>query len=117
MKLSQIQGDKALDTLADLIDPVVEIVVDKDFARACDSGDHMCAIKIAEKNHKKAITTILALLNEQDPAEFKPRLLDLPKMVMDLWNDEELMFLFQSQSQTEKTSFGDATENTEAEKK
>jgi len=33
---------------------------------------------------------------------------------MDIFNDPEIELLFGSQSQTDKTSFGSATENTEA---
>lgn len=117
MKLSEIKGDNALDVLADLIDPVCEILVDKDIETAYNSGDRMRAIKLGLKKHKRAVTTILALLNEEDPKTYKPALLMLPKMLMDVLNDEELMGLFSSQTQTEKTSFGDATENTEAENK
>ena len=109
MKLSEIKGDNALDLLADLIDPVVEIVVDQEFAKAFDSGDRIRAIKVMLKNHKKAITTILALLNEEDPETFKPDILTLPRKVIELMEDE-------SQRQTDKSSFGDATENTEAKK-
>ena len=103
-KLSEIEGDNALDILADLIDPVCEIVVDQDVVTAFTSGDRMRAIKLGLKKHKKAVTTIIALLT-------------LPAMLMELLEDEALMGLFSSQSQTEKTSFGDATENTEAEEK
>lgn len=116
-KLSEIEGDDALDILADLIDPVCEIVVDQDVVTAFTSGDRMRAIKLGLKKHKKAVTTIIALLNEKDPATYRPSLLTLPAMLMELLEDEALMGLFSSQSQTEKTSFGDATENTEAEEK
>ena len=41
-------------------------------------------------------------------------LLTLPQQLLEIFNDPEMEMLFQSQSQTDKTSFGSATENTEA---
>lgn len=114
MKLSEIKGDQALDVLADIIDPACEIISDKEIEEVYRSKKpKLLIVKLAIKNHKKAIITILALLNGEDPETFEPSLLTLPKMVLDLVNDPELDELFQSQGMTmlSESSFS-ATETT-----
>jgi hypothetical protein len=115
MKLSDIKGDEALDMLADLLEPIVEIATDKEITGNMGK-DNMKAVKVAIKNHKEAITAILAILNKENPKTYKPSLLELPAMLVDVFNDEELIRLFQSQVQIPQTSSGLATENTEVEK-
>lgn len=117
MKLSEIKGEHALDVLADIIDPVVEIVGDEEISEAIKAGKPKLLIaKLVLKGHKKSIITILALLNEKDPKTYEPSLLELPKMVLELLNDEELAKLFQSQGQMmDSAYFGSATENSKTE--
>lgn len=112
MRLSDIKGEEALDMLADLLEPIVEIASDKEIT-ANMGKDNMKAVKVAIKSHKKAITEILAILNRQDPKTYEPNLLELPAMLVDVFNDPELIRLFQSQVQIPQTSSGLATENTE----
>jgi hypothetical protein len=55
---------------------------------------------------------ILAILNQQDPETYEPNLVEIPKMLLELLNDKELLDLFQSQAQTtEKTSSVSVMEN------
>ena len=113
MKLSEIRGDKALDALADLIDPITEIVSDEEVQKIHNSDAPMIAlVKPIVKNHKKAITTILAILDGADPETYEVSLLTLPKKVLEILNDEEVTSLFKSQGQnTEEASSGSASEN------
>lgn len=115
MKLSDIKGEKALDMLADLIEPLGEIAGDSIFIELL-SKEPKKAVKRALKEHKKAIITMLAIINEKDVKTYEPSLLELPVLALDLFNDPELIRLFQSQVQTPTLS-GLATENTEVEKK
>lgn len=115
MRLSDIKGDEALDMLADLLEPIVELATDKEITGNMGK-DNMKAVKVAIKNHKGAITTILAILNKENPKTYKPNLLELPAMLVDVFNDPELIRLFQSQVQIPPTSSGLATENIEVEK-
>lgn len=115
MRLSDIKGDEALDMLADLLEPIVELATDKEITGNMGK-DNMKAVKIAIKNHKGAITTILAILNKENLKTYKPNLLELPAMLVDVFNDPELIRLFQSQVQIPPTSSGLATENIEVEK-
>lgn len=115
MKLSEIKGEKALEIIADLIDPVALMVQDKKFKKVVDSGTKVDVVKFLLKEHPKEILLILALINQEDPATYEPTLLSLPKMVMELIEDPAVISLFKSQSQSVVSApSGFATENTGA---
>lgn len=118
MRLSEIKGEKALDMLVDLIDPVTLICADQEFVKLCVSNAAPIKIvRLLMQNHKKEVLRILAILNEEDPETYNPSLIALPKMLMDLVKDPEVMDLFHSQDQmTGGESSGSAMENTEAQK-
>lgn len=114
MKLSDFKDEAALDLLADIIDPAAEIMSDKGIAEHLRNGQTAKAIKPILKNHKQAITTILALLDGEDPGSYHFNFLALPKKLLELLNDPELMDLFQSQGQTvDNPNSGSATGSTE----
>ena len=116
MKLSEFRGEAALDAMADLIDPLTEIASDKILVGLLRKKNMVDAIKLGLRNHKKAILAILAILNQQDVETYNPSLAEIPKMLLDLLNDKELLDLFQSQAETtEKTSSSSVMENTGAE--
>ena len=115
MKLSDIKGEKAIEVLADLLEPVAEIMADKEVVALVRSGQKLKAVSAALKKHKKACLTILALTDGEDPETYSPSILAIPMKGVELLNDPELMSLFSSQSQEDKTFSGSATENTEAE--
>lgn len=110
-KLSEIVGEDALDILADLIEPFSAIAQDKQFVLYVRSRQTIKAARLCIKNHKKEILLIMATLEGEDPVTYKPPLLRLPKMLVDLLNDPELVSLFPS-LQTETFS-GSAMGNTE----
>lgn len=117
MKLSDYKGEDALEVLADLIEPAAEIFGDKEFARLYKTNK-MDAVKFALKNKGKAVITILAVLDREDPETYQPGLLVIPTRLLEILNDPELVSLFTSQAQNaEKTSSGPAMENTEATEK
>lgn len=118
MKLSEIKGEHALDVLAEIMDPVVEIVSDEKINKAIKGELPKITIaKLILKSHPKSIIHILALLNGEDPETYEPSLLVLPKMLLELMNDEELIELFQSQGQMmDSAYFGSATETSKTEK-
>lgn len=113
-KLSEINGEDALDVLADIVDPLTEILTDKDVAEEFRSGQRIKAISVALKNHKKAALTIMAILDGEDVEKYKPNLLALPRRIIDILNDPMIQELFSSESQTEAASSGSPTESTEA---
>lgn len=115
MRLSEIEGEQALDVLADIIDPIAEIATDEKVQNIYNSGEPKIMIaKEMLKNHKKAVIQIMAALDGEDPETYRFTLTSLPAKVMDILNDPELEQLFQSQGQMkDKPSSGSATENTE----
>ena len=118
MKLSEIKDEVALDVIADIIDPLSELSLDKEFQFALNSGQKLKAVKIAIKNHKKAVVEILAILNGEKVENFHFSLISLPIMFMELLNEinenEEFKMLFISADVT-KTSFTSQSESIEVE--
>lgn len=102
MKLSDIKGERAIEVLADLMEPVAEIMADKEVVALIRSGQKIKGISAALKNHKKACLTVLALTEGEDPETYCPSILAIPKKGLELLNDPELMSLFSSQSQKEE---------------
>lgn len=115
MRLSEIKGEQAIDVLADLLDPIAEVLTDKEFINAFNTGEQKIKIvRLVLKKHKKAALTALAVLDGVDPEEYKPSLIEIPKKLLDLLNDPELTNLFPSAPQTsQKISSVRASENTE----
>ena len=102
MKLSEIKGKKALEAIADLIDPLATIFSDKNFQEAYKSGKPVLEIaKMMLKSHPDEIITILAVLDGEDPENYKVDLLTLPKKLFEVINDPDIQTLFFSLDQTE----------------
>lgn len=113
MKLSEFEGERALDALADLLEPVGAIMTDKDIAKLFKEN-RFKAIAHAIKNHKKEVISILATLDGVPVEEYKVTLVTLPIKVLNIVNDPELMALFGYQGQTgDADSSGSVSENTE----
>lgn len=101
MKLSDIKGERALDVLADMIEPVAEIMGDKEISAILQSGKApIKAIKLALKNHKRAVLDMMAAIDGEDPETYQPSIFVLPKRLLDLLNDPEVQRLFSSQEAT-----------------
>ena len=101
MKLSEIRGERALDVSADLLDPMAEIMGDKQISDILKNGKApIKAIKLSLKNHKKAVLDMMAILDGEDPETYAPSLLEIPKRLLDLLNDPEVQRLFASQETT-----------------
>ena len=113
MKLSEYQGEAALDLLADLIEPAGEIMTDKEIG-AVYKENRFKAIKLAIKNHKMAVIQILALMDGVPVEEYKCNVFSLPVKLLELLNDPYLVQLFTYQGQTGgATSSGSASGNIE----
>lgn len=117
--LSDYKGEEAIEVIADLLPPIVEMCQDPDFvAMAKDDGLKLKKMKLVQyilKNHAKRIIEIFAVLDREDPTEYadKVNLVTLPLKLMGLFNDPEFSELFQSQGQTgDAKSFGSVSENT-----
>lgn len=114
MKLSEYKGEKALDLLADLIEPAAVIMADKEIARLAKANmPPIKIVKTAIKNHKAEVIEILAILDGEDPKEYaeKVTLFTLPAKLLEIFNDPDLMNLFTLQGQKPETLSGSATES------
>lgn len=117
MKLSDIKGDRVLDVIADIIDPIANIVQDKDvtamFKREAvpegmDARDffakRMCkGLPVLLKSHKADIIAIMAAIEGVTPEQYAESL-DFPKLftdVMELVTDDAFLD-FLSSSETGK---------------
>lgn len=118
MKLSEIKGEDALDVIADIIEPATRILANETVAETLRSGKPtILKAKAILKYGKAEVLEILAILNQQKVEDFKPSILELPVMLMDLISDleenKELMSLFSSSAQMkEDASSGGAMETT-----
>lgn len=111
MSISKLEGDAALDALADLIEPAAVTFGDPEMSKLVRSGQTLEAVKFAIRNHKREVTEILAILDGKDPATYKPRLLTAPIKLLEILNDDEIQTLFFSPGKTEvQTTSGSALE-------
>lgn len=133
MKLSQVQGERTIDVIAEIIEPVTNIAMDKTakelFSRKqLPEGltpNEFFAKRLKEnaptllKTHKSDFIQIFAAIEGKTVEEYSGEL-NLVKMINDLielLTDEVFLSLFQSaQAKTESASSGNAQENTKAQK-
>lgn len=117
MKLSDIKGDRVLDVIADIIDPIANMVQDKDVAamfkreavpEGMDARDffakRMCkGLPVLLKRHKADIVAVMAAIEGVTPEQYAASL-DFPKLftdVMELVTDNAFLD-FLSSSETGK---------------
>lgn len=127
MKLSEIRGERALEVIADLIEPIGKMAETESAKNlfkkeAAPEGEDpkkyakrrlLKGIPSLIKENKSEIIAILAAVNNKTPEEYVKAfgLATLVKDALDLVGDSEFIELFFS-AQTETTS-GSAQENTE----
>lgn len=115
MKLAEYKDEKALDLLADLIEPLSEILADEDVRKAAEKVSRIRAVSVAIKKHTKAIMQMLATIEGVPVEEYHCNVFTLPNTLVEMLNDPDIAPLFISAGQrTEKKSSGSLTENTEA---
>jgi hypothetical protein len=120
-KLSEFKDDEAMDVLCEILDPAISLISDKELRTAIWGDkekevkpDRQKGIKIAMKDHRKDVVKILAVLNETPVEEFHYNVASLSIMLLELFNDKELIAFFVQQGRrTSQTPSGSATENTE----
>lgn len=117
MKLSDIKGDRVLDVIADIIDPIANMVQDKDVAamfkreavpEGMDARDFFAkrmrkGLPVLLKGHKADIIAIMAAIDGVTPEQYAESL-DFPKLftdVMELVTDDAFLD-FLSSSETGK---------------
>lgn len=127
MRLSDIKGERAIEVIAEVIDPIANIATDKDIrplfqrSKLPDgvSADDYVIGKIRNGlpkllfSHKQDVISILAAIEGVPPKEYSETL-DILKLMRDcteLLNDPTFKMLFFSAQSG--TSSGSAPENTE----
>ena len=115
MKLSEIKAERAVEVIAELIAPIVNIAQDQDSLKLFhaekrdgetdrDAAVRDIKVKIPAllKTHKADVLAILCAVNDTDPSELS--MVDIIKGIIDLINDKDFLSLFLSAvSQAEPT--------------
>ena len=131
MKLSDIKGDRVLDVIADIIDPIANMVQDKDVAamferKAVPDGmeardffaERMCkGLPVLLKGHKADIIAIMAAIDGVTPEQYAESL-DFPKLFTDVMglvtDDAFLDFLSSPETKKDADAPGSASASSEA---
>jgi hypothetical protein len=99
MKLSEIKGDRALDVLADIMEPLARILTDEEITKTANGEPKLLFAKKILKGHKKEVIEILAILDGEKPETYEVNLLTLPVKLVEILNDPEIGNLFTLQGQ------------------
>lgn len=100
MKLSEIKGERAIDAMADLLEPLSLIFADAEIQKSIKSEEpKLLLIKKILKAHKKEAIQIMAILDGEKPEEYEVSLLKIPMKLLEIMNDPEVVSLFTYQGQ------------------
>lgn len=110
-KISDYRDEDALDLLADIMEPAVEILADETVRKTFETENRMKLASVAIKNHKESVMQILARLEGVPREEYHCTIFTLPAVVLEVLNDGELLGFFTAQARTMSTaaSSGNAT--------
>ena len=126
MKLSDIKGERCLDVVAELIEPIASIASDEDFTKLLKPGKlpkgatktqyfaqrMRKAVPVLIERHKDDVITVLATVNGQSREEYLKGL-TLAKLFSDtieIMTDQDLLGFTRSAQQTGGSS-GSASES------
>jgi hypothetical protein len=115
-KLSEYKGIEAIEILGNIIEPINDIMLDKQFKYLIENttGNTLPVIQYLLKYHAKEIHEIMAILEGVPVEEYEPNIVTLPLMLMEILSDKDILSLFQSQGQTTDIEpSGSVMENTE----
>lgn len=113
MKLRQ--NEEAVELLADIVEPAIEIFTDPEIANAMQKDSSIVLIKKALKRHSKEVVDIMAALDGIDRKKAKYTIPVIIKKLMELVNDKELLGFFTELAQQDSEIIsGSATANTTA---
>ena len=107
-KLSEYKDEEALDLLADILSPTVEIMQDEAVQKFFNKGDENMTVAdvvtLVIKSHKKAVMQIMAALEGVPSEEYHCNIFTLPVQLMQVVNDPDLRAFFALQGQTDSAS-------------
>ena len=129
MKLSDVRGERTLDVIAEIIEPIANIAEDNiasDIFKRKKLPEGMTAKQFALqriknsipaliRNHKNDIVTILSTIEGISQEEYSEslNLAKLTKDILDLLTDDEFMAFFTSAQSDSNNSSGYVSENIE----
>ena len=118
MSVDKLKNEKAIEVLADMFDPIIEIASDDEVKSAATSNNKLLMVKLMLKKHSRAIFEIMAISEGIPVDKYECDMMTLPIKLLQLFSRPEFDVLFQSQGQKEEnTSSGSATESIEGEEK
>lgn len=107
MKLSELKGERAIEVIADLIEPIANIAQDQDqlrlFHATLKEGetpremavrDLKEKIPVLLKTHKKDVLAIVCAVNGENPSDLS--FVDILRETLELANDQDFLSLFLS---------------------
>lgn len=107
-RLSEYKDEDALDLLADILSPTVEIMQDEAVQKFFNKGDENMTVAdvvtLVIKSHKKAVMQIMAALEGVPSEEYHCNIFTLPAQLMQVVNDPDLRAFFALQGQTDSAS-------------
>ena len=113
-KLSEYQDEEALDLLAEIIDPTVNIFGDEKVNYYIQNKVYLKAFQEAFRNHKEDLILMMSILEGVPREEYHFTLKTLPLLFIQVVSDPDLRAFFELQSMTSSAgSSGSAMENTE----
>jgi hypothetical protein len=112
LKLSEFEDEKAIAVVAKLLAPIGRIVQNANVVKAKNTTPLEFAGALLE-NNAADVKTMLAILDDKDPADYHCTAATVFVDVLNMLNDPALMQLFGVQSKT-PASAGSASESTEA---
>lgn len=114
MRLSDFKDEKAVEVVADLLEPIEKIAINPKMENA-KGGSILGFARAMLKNNQRETMDMLAILSDVDPAEYHCTAATVVFDVLNMLNDPDLMQLFGLRRQTPASS-GSASESTEAQK-
>lgn len=110
MKLGDIRGERVLDVIADLVQPVASIAKDKDVSstvrKAMEGGDStdalLAVVPVLLKGHRADVIAILATIAGETPEEYAAdmTLASLIRDAVELLSDREFASFLASSDAT-----------------
>ena len=112
MRLSDFKDEKALEVIADLIDPIAEIVSSPE-NKAASKQTPLKFVQAVMRNTPKSVMHMMAILNDEKPENYHCTSASVLKNALEMFTAPDIMALFGLQSETPASS-GSALATTEA---
>lgn len=100
--MTELKNEQAIEALADMFDPIVEIAGDNEVVSAARSDNKILMVKLMLKKHARAIFEIMAIIDGVPVDEYECNMLTLPAKLIEVFNRPEFSVLFPLQGQTKE---------------